>query len=58
MMELLLSFGASLELKDSDGITVLGRCIRTNEPVVFDFLIEKGANSKAVDIMGHTILHR
>ena len=57
IIQLLLSKGASLEVKDMDGSTPLHRAVRGGHTNTVELLLSKGASLEAKDTDGWTPLH-
>jgi ankyrin repeat protein len=55
LVDFLLSHGANINLRDADGDTPILVC---EEPQVFEFLVNRGANPKDINSIGETILDK
>jgi ankyrin repeat protein len=53
-----IPFGASVDAKDDNGVTVLMWAVNDGNTELMKFLLDKGANMNAVDKDGHTALDR
>jgi ankyrin repeat protein len=53
-----IPFGASVDAKDDNGVTVLMWAVNDGNIELMKFLLDKGANINAVDKDGHTALDR
>ncbi|XP_057456605.1 ADP-ribosylation factor GTPase-activating protein AGD4-like isoform X2 [Lotus japonicus] len=58
MVELLLQFGADINMCDYHGRTPLHHCITTGKNPLAKFLLRRGAKPSVKDAGGHTVLER
>ncbi|CAI8616788.1 unnamed protein product [Vicia faba] len=58
MVELLLQFGADINMRDYHGRTPLHRCISSGKNSLAKFLLRRGAKPSIKDAGGHTALER
>ncbi|KAH7653699.1 Arf-GAP with coiled-coil ANK repeat and PH domain-containing protein [Dioscorea alata] len=57
MVELLLQYGANVNITDMKGRTPLQHCIAKGRHVITKLLLSRGADPHAVDMDGKTLLH-